>query len=78
MAAEDQVILVLYVLLGAVAGIIYALRRIILLERRLIGMEATQIRIERALLAAVMKKMAPKSVAKKKTTKKRKTKKRKR
>lgn len=55
MATADQVILVLYVLLGAVAGIIYALRRIILLERRLIGMEQTQIRIERNLLSALTK-----------------------
>ncbi len=55
MAAEDQVILILYVLLGAVAGIIYALRRIILLERRLIGMEESQLRVEKHLLSAVVK-----------------------
>ena len=55
MAAEDQVILILYVLLGAVAGIIYALRRIILLERRLIGMEESQLRVEKHLLSAVIK-----------------------
>ncbi|MDP4012214.1 MAG: hypothetical protein Q8R00_01245 [Candidatus Nanoarchaeia archaeon] len=65
MAAEDQVILILYVLLGAVAGIIYALRRIILLERRLIGMEDTQIRIEKSLLAKVSR-SAPKSSKRKK------------
>lgn len=55
MAAEDQVVLILYVLLGAVAGIIYALRRIILLERRLIGMEESQLRVEKHLLSAVVK-----------------------
>ena len=55
MAAEDQVVLILYVLLGAVAGIIYALRRIILLERRLIGMEESQLRVEKHLLSAVIK-----------------------
>jgi len=76
MAAADQLILVLYVLLGAVAGIIYALRRIILLERRLIGMEQIQIRIERSLLATLTKRAKKTSspVAKKKTTKRRKRK----
>ncbi|MBI2663147.1 hypothetical protein HYX15_01300 [Candidatus Woesearchaeota archaeon] len=39
MALEEQIILVLYILLGAVAGMIYALRRIFILERRILDID---------------------------------------
>tara|TARA_Y100000310_G_scaffold246869_1_gene252308 strand:+ start:12985 stop:13140 length:156 start_codon:yes stop_codon:yes gene_type:complete len=40
MPIEQQIILLLYVLLGAVAGMIYGLRRIFILERRILDMDA--------------------------------------
>jgi|TARA_B100001971_G_C18247954_1_gene575810 hypothetical protein len=39
MALEQQIVLILYILLGAVAGMIYALRRIFILERRILDMD---------------------------------------
>ncbi|MDP6642249.1 MAG: hypothetical protein QGF74_02645 [Candidatus Nanoarchaeia archaeon] len=39
MALEEQIVLILYILLGAVAGMIYALRRIFILERRILEMD---------------------------------------
>ena len=39
MALDQQVVLILYILLGAVAGMIYALRRIFILERRILELD---------------------------------------
>ncbi len=39
MALEEQTVLILYILLGAVAGMIYALRRIFILERRILELD---------------------------------------
>jgi hypothetical protein len=39
MALEQQIVLILYILLGAVAGMIYAIRRIFILERRILDMD---------------------------------------
>ncbi|MBI2667977.1 hypothetical protein HYX17_04390 [Candidatus Woesearchaeota archaeon] len=40
MALEQTIVLVLYILLGAVAGMIYALRRIFILERRILELDS--------------------------------------
>ncbi len=39
MAFEEQVIVVLYVIVGAVAAMIYSLRRIYLLEKKILRLE---------------------------------------
>ncbi len=38
--------LILYVMLGAVIGMVYALRRIIMMEHRIIDMEKTIIKVD--------------------------------
>lgn len=49
MALEDQIIIVMYVMLGAVAAMLYALRRIFLLEKRILSLEAVILRMEEKL-----------------------------
>jgi hypothetical protein len=58
----DQTLIILYIMLGAVVGMIYGLRRIFILERRILSIDA---KVSRLLGKKVMKPT-------KKTTKKKK------
>lgn len=53
---DPQILVPVYVLLGAVAAMIYSLRRILLLERRILGMERAILGIDKKLSQKLMKK----------------------
>jgi hypothetical protein len=62
MAFEEWTIMVLWLTLGAVAGMLYVLRRIFLLEKKILNvetiilrMEKSQIKLEKAQLEALAK-----------------------
>lgn len=46
---DTQLMIPIYVILGAVAAMIYSLRRIILLERRILSIEKTILSIDKKL-----------------------------
>lgn len=49
MDVDAQLVIVLYVLLGAVIGMLYALRRIFLLERRILRIEELILNFDKKL-----------------------------
>lgn len=49
MNIENQIIIVLYVILGATATMLYALRRIFLLEKKILRLERVLIDFDRKL-----------------------------
>lgn len=49
MAVDAQLVIVLYVLVGAVAGMLYALRRVFLLEKRILRLEEVILNIDRKI-----------------------------
>lgn len=51
MDVDAQLVIVLYVLLGAVAGMLYALRRVFLLEKRILGIESLILGIDKKISA---------------------------
>lgn len=46
---DTQLMIPIYVILGAVAAMIYSLRRVILLERRILSIEKTILSIDKKL-----------------------------
>lgn len=46
---EEQIVIVLWVILGAVAAMLYALRRIFLLEKRILSLERVIIALDKKL-----------------------------
>ena len=56
MAMEDQMIIVMYIMLGAVAAMLYALRRIFMLEKKILSLEAVILRVEESLTGKKKKK----------------------
>jgi len=56
MAFEDQIIIVMYIMLGAVAAMLYALRRIFLLEKRILSLEKLILDLDKKLAAKFGKK----------------------
>jgi hypothetical protein len=48
MAYEEWVIMLLWINLGAVAGMLYALRRIFLLEKKIVNLEKVILRMEKS------------------------------
>ncbi len=53
MALEEQVVLLLYIVLGAVAAMVYALRRIFLLEKRILSLEKVILQLDKKLMDAL-------------------------
>ncbi len=53
MALEEQVVLLLYIVLGAVAAMVYALRRIFLLEKRILNLERVILQLDKKLMDAL-------------------------
>lgn len=53
---DPQIMIPVYVLLGAVAAMIYSLRRILLIERRILNMEKTILSIDKKISQKVVKK----------------------
>lgn len=49
MDINAQLVIVLYVLVGAVAGMLYALRRIFLLEKRILKIEGLILSIDKKI-----------------------------
>lgn len=47
--------LVLYVMLGAIIGMVYSLRRVIIMERRIIDMERRIINLDNNILKLIKK-----------------------
>ena len=62
MAIENQILIVMYILLGSVAAMLYALRRIFLLESKILSLEKT-------ILAWEMKSVKKKPLVSKKKKK---------
>ena len=56
MALEEQVVLLLYIVLGAVAAMVYALRRIFLLERKILGLERVILQLDKKFVDLLAKK----------------------
>lgn len=56
MALEDQIIMVMYIMLGAVAAMLYALRRIFLLEKKILGLENAVLAFDKKLEAKIGRK----------------------
>lgn len=56
MAVDTQLVIVLYVLLGAVLGMLYALRRVFMLERKILKLEEVILAFDRKLSDYVRKK----------------------
>lgn len=56
MALEEQVVLLLYIVLGAVAAMVYALRRIFLLERKILGLEKIILQLDKKFVDFLAKK----------------------
>ncbi len=56
MGFDAQLVIVLYVLLGAVIGMLYALRRIFLLERRILRIEELILGFDKKLSESLRKK----------------------
>ena len=50
MALEDQMLIVMYIMLGAVAAMLYALRRIFMLEKKILSLETVILRLEESLV----------------------------
>ena len=46
---ENQIIIVMYILLGSVAAMLYTLRRIFLLEKRILSLEKTILSFDKKL-----------------------------
>ena len=46
---DPQIMIPVYVLLGAVAAMIYSLRRILLLEKKILNIETTILSVEKKL-----------------------------
>ncbi|MBI4447495.1 hypothetical protein HY643_00800 [Candidatus Woesearchaeota archaeon] len=46
---ENQMLLILYVILGAVAAMIYALRRIFILERRILMLDQNILNLDKKI-----------------------------
>ena len=55
MAIDTQLVIVLYVLLGAVAGMLYALRRVFMLEKRILRLEQVILNVDKKLSEYVKK-----------------------
>lgn len=53
---DTQLMIPIYVILGAVAAMIYSLRRIILLERRILNMEKMILGIDKKISQKVSRK----------------------
>jgi len=53
MDIDAQLVIVLYVLLGAVAGMLYALRRVFLLEKRILSIESLILNIDKKISAKI-------------------------
>lgn len=49
MALEDQIMIVMYIMLAAVAAMLYALRRIFLLERKILSLENVVLQFDKKL-----------------------------
>lgn len=56
MDINAQLVIVLYVLVGAVAGMLYALRRIFLLEKRILKIEGLILSIDKKISQSFKKK----------------------
>ncbi len=56
MAVDTQLVIVLYVLLGSVAGMLYALRRVFLLEKRILRLEQVILNIDKKISEYVKRK----------------------
>jgi hypothetical protein len=67
---ENQLLLIAYITLAAVIAMIYGMRRIFMLERKIVRLERTLLGMHSRKAPA--KKVTPKSKAKKKSSKRRK------
>ena len=56
MAVDTQLVIVLYVLLGAVAGMLYALRRVFMLEKRILNLEQVILSVDKKISEYVKRK----------------------
>ena len=56
MAIDTQLVIVLYVLLGAVAGMLYALRRVFMLEKRILNLEQVILSVDKKISEYVKRK----------------------
>ncbi len=56
MAVDTQLVIVLYVLLGSVAGMLYALRRVFLLEKRILRLEQVILNMDKKISEYVKRK----------------------
>ncbi|MBU2589232.1 MAG: hypothetical protein KKF52_02105 [Nanoarchaeota archaeon] len=50
MAIENQILIVMYILLGAVAAMLYSLRRILLLESKILSLEKAILEFDKKLV----------------------------
>lgn len=53
---DNQMLMLMYILLGSVAAMLYALRRIFLLERKILGLEKVLLDFDGKLAALLKKK----------------------
>ena len=56
MALEEQVVLLLYIVLGAVAAMVYALRRIFMLEKKILNLERVILDLDKKLVSVLGRK----------------------
>ncbi len=52
---DPQIMVPIYILLGAVAAMIYSLRRILMLERKIISLEKTIISMDKKVTDALLR-----------------------
>jgi len=52
---EKNIALILYVMLGAIVGMLYSLRRVIMLDRRIIDMEKSIITLDKNIIKLLKK-----------------------
>lgn len=55
MDINAQLVMVLYILLGAVAGMLYALRRVFLLEKKILNIEVLILNLDKKISARLKK-----------------------
>ena len=56
MALEEQVVLLLYIVLGAVAAMVYAFRRIFMLKKKILNLERVILDLDKKLVSVLGRK----------------------